>query len=119
MQRIVRTQDNPATPFIYAGRKMGGHAAVEASPLGNPFRLTGKDPEAIAHCLAEYRAWLFAKIKANDPQVMALMREIDTDTTLACYCVTLAGDEIYETPERCHCQVVFKAWKYMQAANLL
>ena len=115
--KIVNLKNKPEPPWIYCGRRMGGKNPVEASPLGNPFKLAGKSPAQIAACLAEYRQWLFAKIKDNDKQIMALMRHIDDDSVLACYCCDKSGQAIFTEPERCHCQVIVKAHRYLKQSG--
>lgn len=94
---------------------MGSSQPREASPLGNPFKLTGRKPADVARCIAEYRAWLWDKIRTRDRQVMALFDFITEDSVLGCYCVNLEGEAIFTEPERCHAQVVAKCWRYLQA----
>lgn len=122
MQHIVNINRKPPTPYVYVGRAMPSakeREALPASPLGNPFRLGGKrSPDEIARVLKEYRQWLFAKIKAEDESVMLLLRKIGEDTTLACWCVEMEGEEIYTGAERCHAQVIMKAWRWWTAAAL-
>lgn len=115
--RIVNLRHGPPAPYVYCGRRMGGRKPVEASPLGNPFRLAGQSPADVKRCLEQYRAWLWAKVKANDPHVMALMNLITDESTLACYCVSLEGDAIFTEPERCHTQVIAKCWRYLRHAH--
>lgn len=120
MQRILNLRLNPPTPFIYCGRWMPAMAhyglpEMPASPLGNPWKLTGRGMKEVAEVLAKYRRWLFDQIRDDNQQVMSLMREICPDTALACWCVDLVGEQIYSEPERCHCQVIFKAARWMKA----
>jgi hypothetical protein len=98
---------------------MGGKNPIEASPLGNPFKLANKSPEEIARCLDEYRSWLTERIRTNDAQIMALLREITAETTLACYCVSLSGEAIFDEPERCHAQIIWKSWMRLKATGVI
>lgn len=112
--KIVNIKNNPEPPWIYCGRRMGGKLPREASPLGNPFKLRGRKPADVARCLADYREWLWGKIQAGDPQVMALLNFIDESSVLGCYCVDLSGGAIFTSPEQCHAQLVWKAWLWLK-----
>ena len=117
--RIVNMNDQPEAPYIYCGRGMGGDVPREASPLGNPFKLKGRSKAEIARCIASYREWLSGKILERDPRIMALMRAITEDTALCCWCCSMEGDEIFTAEERCHAQVVFKAWRHLKTIGVI
>ena len=119
MPRIVNMRRNPVAPYIYCGRAMpelkaSGIPAQQDSPLGNPFKLTGRGMKEVRSVLAAYRLHLFEMIRSNDPHVMLLMREITEDSVLACWCVDMCGEEIFVSEEKCHCQVIWKAWRWLQ-----
>ena len=98
---------------------MGGKNPIAASPLGNPFKVADKSPEEIARCLADYRAWLTERIRTNDRQIMALLREMTADSTLACYCVSLEGEAVFSKPMRCHAQIIWEMWSELQAGKTI
>ena len=109
--RIVNLKHKPEPPWLYCGRYMGGKQPREASPLGNPFKVRDHGRDA----LPLFRRWLHEQIKAGNPRIMFLLREaITPETTLACWCVTLEGEAIFTHPEVCHCQIVWRAWRYLQ-----
>lgn len=112
--KIVNLNHRPDPPWIYCGRRMGGKQPREASPLGNPFKLNGRDPAEVQLVLAQYREWLWDKIRAADPQVMALLNFITAESVLACYCCDLAEESIFIEPEQCHTQVIWKAWRWLR-----
>lgn len=115
--KIINLNSNPTCPYVYVGRKMIGKQPREQSPLGNPFKLKGRKPDDVRRVLAEYRGWLWEKIKANDRQVMALLNSLTDESVLACYCVDLEGEAIFTEAERCHAQMVAKAWRHLQASK--
>lgn len=117
MQRIVDLRKKPKAPYIYCGRGMpySPVGPVAASPLQNPFWVGKHGNDAIPL----FRKRLFELIKAKDRSVMALMSAIGRDTTLACWCTTIAGEAIYADHEVCHCQVIFKANRYLLRAGVL
>src|SRR4051812_26049690 len=83
---------------------------VDASPLRNPFTFQRYGSEAIGL----FRNHLFKLVKAQERSVMTLMDAIDEDTALACWCVTMDGEEIFKRAEECHCQVIWKCWRWMK-----
>jgi len=100
-------------PYTYIGRRMAGRHPLNGSPLANPFKSTGKTAAHKAECIGAYRNWLSAKIQAGDPAVMQALQAVNDDTTLACWCIEVSGEECLAEPARCHAQVIF------QAANLV
>lgn len=116
--RIINLSRTTITPYLYCGRRMGGSEPRDGSPLGNPFKLADRKKPTIKRVLEQYREWLYGKIRANDRSIMFLLREaIKPDTTLACWCVDMQGDEIFRSAERCHCQVIAKAWRWLRQAS--
>ncbi len=78
-------------PWVYIGR---------GTPLGNPFTLKSHGRTG---ALDQYRRWLWEKIKACDPQVIAALDAITEDHHLVCSCAPLP----------CHGDVVVRAWEYL------
>jgi hypothetical protein len=115
--RIVNLKHKPAAPYIYCGRFMP-HSPVgklNGSPLRNPFWVGKYGADAIPL----FRKHLFELVQNEEPSVMALMLEIDEQTTLACWCVDLEGNAIFEEPEQCHCQVIWKCWNWLKTTGKL
>lgn len=110
--RIVdlHTHTGPAT---YVGRRMSRRTG---SPLGNPFKVRRGDPPGT--CLAKYRAWLADRIRAREPAVMAALSDLDENSVIACWCVTLDGEAVFTSPEVCHAQVIAKAVRYLRGGNI-
>ena len=77
------------------------------SSLGNPFHM--KDETQRERVIAEYRAWLWGKIKAGDQAVLNelrwLARKASEGKTVNLYC--------YCAPKACHANVVANAIKWM------
>lgn len=48
-----------------------------------------------------------------------LLRLIDTDSCLVCWCANLAGEEIFTAPEVCHYQVIWKGWLHLHRTGTL
>lgn len=106
-------------PYVYVGRLIPFHKSLgklEGSPLGNPFKVKDYGGEK---CLKLYREWLFAQIKNCDKHTMSLMRLIDTETTLGCWCCDKKDEAIFADPEVCHAQIIWKAWRYMKGTNVI
>ncbi len=102
-------------PHIYAGRSLRFHrelGALKASPVANPFALRPKQP--VVDCLKLYREWLFEQIKQAEPKIMFLLRHINADTILSCWCCEKVDDQIFNDPEVCHCQIVFRAARWLK-----
>jgi hypothetical protein len=104
---------NATSLFTYVGRRMAGKHPLNGSPLANPYKLTGKSPEKIAESIAQYREWLYAKIKAHDREVMQALFAVTADSVLACWCCDLEGPAVLEQPFRCHAQVIFQAARWV------
>ena len=88
----------------YIGRPMKNRAG---SPLANPYRL--KDESQRDTVIANYRKWLWAKIKSQDPEVVAeLHRLLDLarrpeGVCLLCWCA----------PKPCHGDVIKAALEWL------
>lgn len=123
--KIVNLNSKPPTPWIYVGRYMGyqnkgvnGDAIfLKASPLGNPFKLQCRDPEEVRTVLEQYRAWLYGEIQAGNKSVLSLLKAIDEDTTLACWCCEMEGEEIFDEPLVCHAQLIFRAARWLKSTS--
>lgn len=108
---IIDLHGKPPAPYLYVGRFMGGKNPLEASPLGNPFKVKQHG----ANCLRLYRRWLFEQIEAGNPQIMFLLTQAITDeTVLACWCCDKEGEAIFTEPEICHAQIIAKAWRHLR-----
>ncbi len=79
------------TPRIYIGR---------GTPLGNPFRAPDDGPIEVV--LALYRRHLWAKIRANDYDVLTELTTITVAHSIVCSCA----------PRPCHGDVVVVAWRW-------
>lgn len=116
MQRLVAETGDPSCSvldvldarygeqWVYIGRKvtLRDGTTLEASPLGNPHRLNGRERGAV---IQPYRCWLWAHLQvANSPQVTAI-RELSTESVLICWC---------DQPDPCHGHVVAAAWAHLQ-----
>lgn len=115
--RIVDLHKHRDGGYLYVGRLVPFHrnlGRIEPSPLGNPFSVKqyGRD------CLRLYRQWLWDRIRAKDPDIMALMKIISEDTILGCWCTSKVGEEIFADPEVCHAQIVWKSWRWLSAITL-
>ena len=93
-------REYPGMTVMYVGK---------GTPLGNKdeeFFAKGKeDMQARLKSIAKYRVWIWGKIKANDPEVMAALNAITEDTILACWC----------HPLPCHSKVIWAAWHYVKS----
>jgi hypothetical protein len=93
--------------WMYIGRG-DSRKWLERSPLANPY--SSKSYAVAIKCktkeeaIAEYRKWLWSKIKVCDEKVMAELYKIKKTTVLVCYC----------HPEPCHGEVVRKAAEWVQ-----
>jgi hypothetical protein len=80
--------------WLYIGRA-NSHAGLPASPLANPYR-PAQFGGAAGATLPAYRQWLWQRIQAGDPVVLAALRAINDETVLVCWC----------KPGPCHGDVV-------------
>lgn len=115
---------------VYCGRANPKHG-LEASPLGNPCSIPGVPcpvchkvhPFKTGESVPCYRAWLWQKIQAQDPKVLAhleMIRELHEQTAvvnLICYCVSgVVADHhfIFDgTVLTCHCQMIARAVRWL------
>lgn len=88
--------------FVYCGRNFGGFAK---SPLHNPFR--GAD------CIQRYWKWLHHELVTGNALLVEAMSRLTSESVLGCWCVdkAVAG----EGTEDCHCDVIAKAWKWLNS----
>jgi hypothetical protein len=98
------TRREALTSAIYVGRSMPG---IPGSPLANPFKVQQFGNLAIPR----YQGWLAEKVADDDPSVMNALREISSrmygaGAVLACWCIEVGEAEVFETPYRCHAQVI-------------
>lgn len=82
---------------------------LDASPLGNPYRLkNSKDTAERQQVIANYRQWLLKQLESDSPQSKEIKRlkalhDDGQDLTLLCWCA----------PDPCHGDVI-KEILYMQ-----
>lgn len=99
--------------FLYCGRGIYFHRTLEAvrvnSPLRNPYSV--KRHGALA--LPMFQANLFWQIERQVPAIMEALASITADSILGCWCVNLEGEAIFTEPETCHCQLIWKAWRWL------
>jgi hypothetical protein len=94
---------------VYIGRPNGDRSD---SPLANPYRLAREEDRA--KVIARYREWLWKKIQAGDPKVMAeLWRLLDLarrpeGVTLLCWC-----RGVNETKPACHGDIIKAALHWL------
>lgn len=98
-------------PYIYCGRFMrfSPVGTLKASPLGNQFGVKKFGSEA----LRLFREHLWNGIRDGGDVLKALL-DIQQDWILGCWCVDLEGEEIFTSAERCHCQLIWKAWRHLR-----
>lgn len=102
----LHSYKGPAAFVVYCGRDMPNR---RASPLANPFTPAQHGVQA----LPMYRQWLGAKMAAKDSAVMDALYGIDDDSILACWCINLEEDLVFTATEVCHCQLIAKAWRWL------
>ena len=93
--------------WLYIGRA-NSQAGLPASPLANPFkprRLWRADYGGRGGTLPHYRRWLWERIRAGDPVVLAALRAINDETVLVCWC----------KPGPCHGDVVSAAADWLKS----
>jgi hypothetical protein len=77
--------------------------------LGNPYKV-GADGD-LATVLMKYRQWLWERLQFDTPQRRALAA-LPAAAVLGCWCLNKreagAGDE------QCQCDVIAKAWAWLQ-----
>lgn len=103
MQVVNKKGHPPTNKDVYIGRP---------SPLGN--RWTHRPDVAAKYtwmtlvptreeAVRRYKLWLYERIKAQDPTIMAALRSIPHDANLVCWCAPLA----------CHGDVVKAACEWL------
>jgi hypothetical protein len=89
-------------PLVYVGRKMYYNKTfLPGSPLGNPFTVKKHPRDATVL----FKKHLWAKIQAQDPEVMAALSEIEfaaktTGVRLGCWCAGSLAERM------CHANVI-------------
>ena len=84
---------------------------MRGTPLGNPFKIQGKQDRMTV--LKLYRIWLWGKIKANDAEIMKALFEIveyehqGKTVLLECCCA----------PKGCHADIILAAIKWLYKIN--
>lgn len=109
--RIVDLRKKPACPYVYAGcfMKFSPMGRMQASIYRNNFSKKQYGDQAIAM----FRRDLWARLQDESTGIRAAILAIQADWTLACWCVDLEGEAIFTEPEVCHCQVIFKAARFL------
>lgn len=91
--------------WVYVGRRNDSYGFAH-SALANPFV---SDPRAkgilVSDPIGEFKVHLWAKIKANDPVVMAVLSRIGPSTGIVCWC----------DPRPCHARIVERAAAWLRA----
>ncbi len=78
-------------PNVYIGR---------GTPLGNTVSTREDGAE---EAMRLYREWIWAKVEARDPNVLAALNAIHPNTHLVCSC----------KPSWCHGDVVVEVWEWL------
>jgi len=86
---------------IYVGRPNKNYG-LAGSPLANPNWLEREEDRA--ENIAQYRVWLWGKIKQGDQRVIQALESIGPDDELVCYCAPLP----------CHSEVVARAAEWLR-----
>ncbi len=96
--KIVNKRTHTPTPHdVYVGRP---------SPLGNPFPVP---PYRRSLAIGHYRNWLWQKIDAGDPTVLAALAALSEESVLVCWC----------DPLPCHATVIAEVWAMLQRRGTL
>jgi ribonuclease HI len=88
--------------WLYIGRK-NDYASLEQSPLANPHKVSDFGGQRGA-TLPHYRRWLWQRIQAGDEAVLRVLRAINEQTVLICWC----------HPHPCHGDVVKAAAEWLR-----
>ena len=95
--------------WLYVGRENEA-LGLERSPLANPFSdKPNANASYSAKPIADYKRWLWGKMKAGDTAVTQTLERIRPDTALVCWCA----------PNPCHAEVIAAAatwWQEQQTA---
>jgi hypothetical protein len=98
MNIVNKKTHAPTAQDVYIGRP---------SPLGNPYsHLDLRHTTKVANrdmAVELYGRWLLNKIRDNDPQVMQALGNLKQDSVLVCWCF----------PERCHGEMIQRAWNWL------
>jgi hypothetical protein len=89
--------------WLYIGRA-NRYAGLPESPLANPHKARDYGRGST---LPHYRRWLWQRIQADDPAVLAALRAIDEQTVLVCWCA----------PNPCHGDVIKAAAAWLRGAE--
>jgi len=95
--------------WMYVGRQ-NPKLQLERSPLANPFsNKHGANASYSPDPIADYKRWLWGRIKARDAAVIQALERIGPDTALVCWCA----------PNPCHATVIAAAaaWLWKQKAE--
>lgn len=126
--RIINLRDFPnIKDAIYCGRAIPGRPG---SILGNPCSKpntkcpvctkvhfgTNMVPLTPDRSIPCYRRYLWYEInERKNEALIAAIKAIKEDDILACWCTNKEDeDTIFITSERCHTQVIWKAWRYLK-----
>lgn len=99
IMEVVNVKRDGWVGVEYLGRSMPGRTG---SSLANPFKTAKHTIEAHNEVVAQYRSWLWNKIKAKDPKVCSELTRLkglalqSKPLKLGCWC----------KPLPCHCDVV-------------
>lgn len=95
--------------WLYVGRQNPG-LQLQRSPLANPFSSQkGANASFSTNPIADYKRWLWERIKALDKVVIQELERIGPDTALVCWCA----------PKPCHAEVIAAAAMWWQKQKTL
>jgi len=60
-----------------------------------------------------YRTWLWIEFEKENKELIAAIKAIKHDDTLACWCCEKEGTAIFLDQVVCHCQILFRAWRFL------
>lgn len=90
--------------WLYVGRQNPA-IGLERSPLANPFSsITTANASLSANPIADYKRWLWRKMKLKDTAVIQALESIGPNTALVCWCA----------PNPCHAEAIIAAAEWWQ-----
>lgn len=106
--RVGKNEQFAGLPgFVYAGRDWAGY---KDCGLGNPFNRKSSGRTVLAEM---YRRWLWEHREGEAAEAWRIITTLSENTVLGCWCTT--KQRAGEGPLECHCDVIARAWKYLQS----
>lgn len=93
--------------WIYVGRgnrRLGLKHSVVANRYSHKAHANAIQTDTRDKAVEMFRRWLWQEIQAGNEQVLQVLRDIDEDTVLVCWC----------KPKACHTDVLIAAAKWLQ-----